>query len=610
MSEQIRITVTNTDGRKKYIWTYTGKNLWDVLTTNGFDTGGICGGTHICNKCKLKVQGQVSVMSEKEKEKLLPEEIKTGMRLACYCIVNGPAEVFFENNQGDLAKPLKHFWGNNLEKDETVKIRQIFIPGLDKNAPLPIYQRIKEVLPDCLIDITPSNLNELQTLDRPGRPSIELQAVIIDENHVKYIGKKHEKAYGIALDIGTTSLFAALVDLENGETAAVSSTSNMQRIYGADVISRIGYCRENSEGLEKLHQVLINGINIMIDDLMEKAGTKSRQIYRLTAVGNPVMLHFLAGISVDGFAEAPYTGLFSDELSIKGLSLGLRVNQDAAMILLPQIGGFVGADTIACLLTLENQANSCYLMIDIGTNGEVVLSNHGDMWAASAAAGPAFEGAGITSGTRACNGSIERFFINEDGIIEFTVIGQDVVKGICGSAIIDLTACLLKAGYINENGVITEKAADQFKIINNQRGRELILYDGENILKGKPVVINQEDIRQVQLAKAAVRTAIDILLAKAKVSYEDIENIYLAGAFGNFLSPENSVAIGMLPPVNTGIIKNIGNAAGEGAIMALLSAQKRAEAQMYKEKVKYVELALYPGFQDKFIENLNFKLNE
>jgi uncharacterized 2Fe-2S/4Fe-4S cluster protein (DUF4445 family) len=317
------------------------------------------------------------------------------------------------------------------------------------------------------------------------------------------------------------------------------------------------------------------------------------------------MLHFLLGLNTSGFGTAPYTGALSEEMQILASPLGLKVSRLAKLNILPQLGGFVGADTTACLLTLSPGENDKFLMIDIGTNGEIVVAYRGKMWAASAAAGPAFEGGAVSCGMRAGYGAIDKVFWGE-GKLEFRVIGEGLPRGICGSGIIDLVAVLYKNNCLDGNGNFTEQAALQLELRTGQHGSEIILVRGEETLTGTPLIFNQEDIRQVQLARSAIRTAIDILLKKAGIDVQKLDNIYLAGAFGNYLDPASLLKIGLIPPVDASKIRNIGNAAAEGAILALLSDDKNKEAANIKSRVQFVELAQQEEFQALYLKNINF----
>lgn len=603
MSDKVAINVVSSSGKEYIVWGFKGQSIYEALLLNNFDTEGSCAGRGTCGKCKVKAEGLLSEISDTEREMMLPEELKQNTRLACQAIIEDEVTVYLDNYKTLNKTSLYHGIDSNISAGE-VKVQSFYIPGLDKELGIPIHSRIKEALKDYEVNLTPDNINQLLSIDRIGRPSLELQAVVFNNRIVKYVSRENEGVYGIALDLGSTSLFAALVDLVTGSVLAISSITNMQRIYGADIISRINYSNQSDEAQRNLQKILINNINTMIEEVVNEAGILPRQIYSFVAAGNPVMLHFFAGISVKGFGSYPYVGAFVDELVLKAKDIGLLANWDAEVMLLPQVGGFVGADTVAALLTLD-KVNSCYLMVDIGTNGEIVLHKDGKMWATSAAAGPAFEGGHITCGVRAGAGSIDKVFLNQDEELEFHVIGEPPVRGLCGSAIIDLVACFLKANCIDNNGIIDLNAC-KLKVLDNDSEIQLVIYDKNDIITGKPIIFTQEDIRQVQLAKSAIRTAIDMLMETAKVSYSEIENIFLAGAFGNYINPVSAIAIGMLPPVDVNRVKNIGNAAGNGAVLALLSSAKRTLANKIAKNITYIELANHPDFQKRFLENINF----
>ncbi len=350
-----------------------------------------------------------------------------------------------------------------------------------------------------------------------------------------------------------------------------------------------------------MQQVLINNLNSMIEEMLLHIGASKDSIFRYTVAGNPVMLHLFTDINVTGFAAAPYSGVFRDNLVFPASAVGLR-GGEAEVLILPQVGGFVGADTVAGLLSLEVKKPASYLFIDIGTNGEIVLCYRDKMWAASAAAGPALEGGNITCGMRAGDGAIDRFWLREDGELAFNVLGNTAARGICGSGVIDLTACLLKAGYIDLRGTINPNASESLTIKINDNGLYIILSEELN-----PVVFTQDDIRQVQLAKSALRTAIDILLREAGISCRELDSIILAGTFGSYLDPEHCMQIGLLPEMDKKKIINAGNTAARGAIAALLSEKKRREATAIRDKIQYVELATYPGFQELFLKNLDLR---
>lgn len=605
MPDHVKMTIIEPDGNEYSLWTLKGKTVWEALETIGWDMRGSCGGQGNCSKCKFRMTGGVSELTLTERERLIPEEVSSGQRLACLATVEDDFTLFIDYWQReDKAKTSLLRYRPGIINDSGVSNKEFFIPGREIECQIPIYDRIKSTLSGYSLELSADNINYLAGLDRQGRPALELHAIILGGTRVIKVGRQRETLLGLALDIGSTSLFAALVDLENGKTVAMASHNNMQRTYGEDIISRVNYAMEHEEGASSLQRILINNLNSMIEEMASDTGASPLSIYKITAVGNPVMLHLLLGLGTAGFGAAPYVGSFSEEIHMPVSELGLKVNPLSTMSILPQLGGFVGADTTACLLTLAPIHDQTFLLIDIGTNGEIVLGHHGRMWTASAAAGPAFEGGAVSCGMRAGQGAIDKIFWNH-GKLGFRVIGGEMPRGICGSGIIDLVSVLLENSLIDANGTFTVQASQLFNMRTGDRGAEIIL-DGDELVCASPLVFNQEDIRQVQLARSAIRTAIDIMLRMADINASRLDHIFLAGAFGSYVDPDSIINIGLIPAVSKEKIRNIGNAAAAGSIIALLSNGKFQEASLIKSKVQYVELTEQEDFQALFIENLNF----
>lgn len=601
MSEPIKIQVNTDAGPRQVVWTLPGKSLWEALIEGGLNPGGTCGGRGICGKCKVKARGDLSPIEDYERSLLLPDEINSSERIACQTKVLGQVTVSLV----DEAFAYDHVGIEQMAKiPARVTCQRILLPGLDVENPVPIHRRLKAALDEQDIILSVETLQELSPMDRRGRPSLEVNALIMDGRVLK-VSRERSRAVGLALDVGSTSLWAGLIDLENGEIIAMSSQPNMQRVYGADIVSRITYCMEKQDGLDDLHQVLMNNINAMIEDMLISAAVSAEDIYETVVVGNPVMLHFFVGLPVASLACRPYQGLFVDQLNMAGAALSLKVSRVGKIIILPQINGYVGADTVGCLLTIPDWEKSKFILIDIGTNGEVVVGYEGSLWAASVAAGPALEGGQIRCGMRAVNGAIDRVVFDEEEGLRFRVIGNSYPRGICGSGIIDLTAALLKAGWIDRYGTISDKGRNQIAVQSGPDGEEFVLYD-HHLSWPTRLVYTQKDIRQVQVAKSALRTAVELLMEKSGLAPGDLQHIYLAGAFGNYLDPASIVALGVIPPVKLDIIKPIGNAAARGAIRALVSLDKRQEASRIQAQTTFVELAEHPDFQHRFLEHMNF----
>lgn len=606
MPDHVKMTIIEPDGNEYSLWTLKGKTVWEALEIIGWDMRGSCGGQGNCSKCKFRMTGGISELSLTERERLIPEEVSSGQRLACYATVEDDFTLFIDYWQReDRAKNSLLRYHPGTKNDSGVSCKEFFIPGRETESHAPIYDRIKSSLSGYSLELSADNIDYLAGLDRQGRPALELYAIVLGGTRVIKVGRQREKLLGLALDIGSTSLFAALVDLENGKTVAMASHNNMQRIYGEDIVSRVSYAMEHEGGALSLQRILINNLNSMIEEMAAETGGSPSNIYKITAVGNPVMLHLFLGLSTAGFGAAPYAGSFSEDIHMPVSELGLKVNPLGKLSILPQLGGFVGADTTACLLTLAPIHAQTFLLIDIGTNGEIVLGHRGRMWAASAAAGPAFEGGAVSYGMRAGQGAIDKIFWDR-GKLGFRVIGEGMPRGICGSGIIDLISVLLKNRFIDLNGTFTAQAARHFNLRSGDRGAEIVL-DGGELVSTSPLVFNQEDIRQVQLARSAIRTAIDILLRTADVDAARLDYIFLAGAFGSYVDPESIINIGLIPAIDPEKISNIGNAAAVGTIIALLSNEKFQEASVIKSKVQYVELTEQEDFQNRFLKNLNFQ---
>lgn len=601
MDDRVKVRFISASGEQYDSWAFKGESLWSILASNSVEIDGGCGGQGTCNKCRVRVDGDLSKATQAEKENLNPGEIKRGIRLACHARVEGPVEIYVEEKIFSFA-PVKNYlidFDMNAEIEQDYSYREVFVSGMEKEHSLPFYERLVEAL-KTPIAIDLDNLVEISRYDRPGRPMIKLNAVL-HRNQVIHVGLNRLPLYGLALDLGTTSLFAALVNLESGEMASFASRANSQRSFGDDIVSRVSYAMANSQQRTRLQQILAADINAMISQLLEESQAEASSIFKIMVAANPVMLHFFLGLNPEGFAGSPYTGIFRHQLAVPAYRLGLQANSQAEVTLLPQLGGFIGADAFACLVHLERRFQERFLMIDIGTNGEIVLNDRGRFFATSAAAGPAFEGGAITCGLRGETGAIERVAIDENGGMSLQVIGKASPRGICGSGIVDLAAALLKGNYINEYGTFTEKARQQLNIQDESGGAVLHLEAAPGIS------FSQQDLRQVQLAKSAIRTGIDILLSSAGLKAEELDKIYLAGAFGNYISPVSATAIGLLPQVPEDKIVGIGNAAAKGAVRALCSSSSLTRVKGRLKGLETVELALRQDFQDTFIKNINFE---
>jgi uncharacterized 2Fe-2S/4Fe-4S cluster protein (DUF4445 family) len=423
------------------------------------------------------------------------------------------------------------------------------------------------------------------------------------------------QCFGIAFDIGTTTLVGTLVDMATGTDLAVSSAVNPQTSYGDDVVSRIKKCRDDADGLRLLNGSIRKAVNSIISKLLKHSGVDKNAVYQIVCAGNTTMQEILCNIDPSSLGEIPFTPAVLDPVRMKAAEMKLGgVNPDADVFVFPNIGGFVGGDTVAGIVAtrLDRRAEPA-LLVDVGTNGEIVLAHGGRLMATSVAAGPAFEGARIVAGMRAANGAVEKV-VTEDGDIKVNVIGNSKASGICGSGLLDAAAEMLRLGVLDSTGRIVDPDeltanvpdAIRKRIVRDNGQFSFVLVDGAKTASGKPLALCQKDIRELQLANGAIRAGINILLKMERLKPADLGCILLAGAFGNFIRRSNAVRIGMLPQVPSERIRFVGNTSSFGAKRALLSAAEKEYAQEIRRKTRHVDLSLSPDFQSEFSEAMLF----
>lgn len=414
---------------------------------------------------------------------------------------------------------------------------------------------------------------------------------------------------GVAVDLGTTSVVASLFDLSNGVERASCATHNLQIQFGDDVITRIATLRENPAGLQSLQQSAVATLSHLIDTLCGRCGVRPSSIYSMVVAGNTTMQQILLGIDPSPLGEYPFSPAFKASRSILADTLGLAVNREAELRVFPQIGGFVGGDTVAGLMAADfDSLKKPALLIDIGTNGEIALLQEGRIHAASTAAGPAFEGARIHHGMRAREGAIDQIW-QMDGKLNLHTIGECKPIGLCGSALIDVVALLLEDGLVDTTGQLGhhESArgifADRIFSGDNQQPCFALTYDDNGCPE---IYLTQRDVRELQLASGTMRAGIETLLLKTGVQATELDSIFLAGGFGNYIRREKALAIGLLPPVHYTSIHFIGNAALTGAKRGLLSRREMERADQILAITEHVDLSAQPQFSDLFMEHMLF----
>jgi len=568
----------------------------------GVGISSICGGKGTCHACKVQIlSGTVSKPTHNELETLSRPEIRGGWRLACQtypvsdCKVAVPADSM-TTPQRLQVEGLEITV--SLEPSVQAYHLQLVVPSLP--APQADADRLLEALnQQHSLQCTKVDIGALRIISDRLRSWNWKSQVVVRNGEVIAILPSESRHLGLAIDLGTTKIAGYLVDLHNGQTLAAKGVMNPQINYGEDIISRINRVVKSPDEGVQLQKLVVGAINALSTDLCADAGAKPEEIVEVVVVGNTAMHHLFLNLPVKQLALSPFVPAVSRELEVRARELELNTAPGAYVHLLPNIAGFVGADHVSMLLATDAwQSRKTTVALDIGTNTEVSLIYKGKIATTSCASGPAFEGGHIKYGMRAATGAIERLRIDGDKIQYQTINGAPPV-GICGSGILDALAQLYLAKIIDEGG----------RIINNRprvrayKGRHEFILVSKEERQGKPAItITQHDVRELQLAKAAIRTGIQVLLETSGCSEDDIKQVIIAGAFGTYIDIASAVAIGMLPPLPLNCFRQVGNAAGMGAKLALISLKSRAEAQAIASRVSYIELATFPKFEQAFIQ--------
>ncbi len=417
--------------------------------------------------------------------------------------------------------------------------------------------------------------------------------------------------FGLAIDIGTTSVVTTLVELESGEQLASVSSLNPQAVFGGDLMSRIAFAQFNPGNLRKLHTRIVGLLNQHIEQICRDSGVLAKWIYKVVVVGNTCMHHILLGIDPSHVGLAPYAPVMRHAVTLAARELFLKVAPEARVCLLPLVAGFVGADAVGvALATRIYDSAEIRIAVDIGTNGEVLLGSRDRLWACSAPAGPALEGGQIRHGMRGALGAVDRVTVDDD--IHVHTIGEADALGICGSGIIDLLAGLLDRGVIDWTGLIQVDRRDSLPprlaervVMRGEERQVIVLRPGEAGAR-QEIVLTQDDVRQVQLAKGAIASGVMMLQHVAGVPAEMVAELMLAGGFGNYVSIESALRIGLIPPLPRERIRYVGNAASLGAQLCLVSETERARAETVAARIEHVSLAAHPDFEGIFVDCMNF----
>jgi len=580
-------------------------NALNAIREAGVGIKSVCAGRGTCGKCRIILLDKSrNTPTDQEQKVLTNNEIEHGVRLACQqnfdknATIYIPASSLTEEQKLQVTGVEAEFKTDLICRKYYIELLRPTLSDIESD-----FSRIKKSLHDKYrLDITAIDFKILHEMPAVLRESSWKVTVSVRNNEIILIenGDKTDRNFGAAIDLGTTKIAVLLVDQLSGKTIDKKGEMNPQINYGEDVMSRINFAMQSEENLQKIQSVVIEQINKTIGELAEKNGLSTSEILEVVLVGNTAMHHLFLGLPVRQLGLAPFVSLTDKPIDIKARDLGVCISAGGYIYLPPPIAGFVGSDHIAMIAATniaEMEGN--YLGIDIGTNTEIVLKSNKGLESVSTASGPAFEGAHIKFGMRAASGAIERVIINPKTCVpQIQTINDKKPVGICGSGILDSVSELLKAKIINRRGKFNPESEC---IYRDPKGIMQYLLDPE----GK-VSINQNDIVEIQLAKSAIRTGIDILLENAGISFEDIDKIIIAGAFGSYIDPKNVVNIGMFPNVSLKKIIQVGNAAAVGAKMMLLSKKIRNNIEIIAEKVKYLELTIFPTFADHFANSTLF----
>jgi uncharacterized 2Fe-2S/4Fe-4S cluster protein (DUF4445 family) len=557
------------------------------------DIVSICGGTGSCGQCKVQViAGQVSQLTLEEEAELTDRELEQGYRLACQ--VHPLSDVKVHVPPESLTAPQR----TQIEGLEVDVTPEPPVRGLDAQLTVP-----------TLHAPIPDDINLLSALGLPhGRVDFGLQqslarqlrdldwsvSAAVRGSEVVAVGAPGTLWAGLAVDIGTTKIAAYLVDMCTGQTLRAKGIMNPQIAYGEDLVTRIVNANKSEAEAARMQSLLVEAINQAAAELCAETGLTTGQIVEAVVVGNTAIHHLFLRLPVKQLGLAPYIPAASAAVDIKAREIGLQFAPGAYLHVLPNVAGYVGADHVAMLLaTRTADAQETTLAIDIGTNTEICLNHQGQMTSVSCASGPAFEGAHIKFGMRAAPGAIEHVRLENDRL-DIQTIGAEAPVGICGSGLLDVVAQLRLNGILDRSGRMGEHSR-----VRKEKVAEFILAERAG---QEPITISQKDVRELQLAKAAIRSGIEALVAAAGLTEDDIKQVVIAGAFGTFIDIRSAITIGMLPPLPLERFSQVGNAAGTGARLALISTSQRAKASEIARRDGYIELASVPNFQKKFAE--------
>jgi len=619
----------------------SGTPVLEAARSLGVYVESVCGGRGICGRCQVEVaEGSfakhgitskiehLSPFGPNEQRYKEKRGLKDGRRLSCSSMIEGDLVIDIPQDVQINAQVVRKAADTReIERNPAVHLCYVEVEQPDMHKPLGDLDRLLTAIERdwgfTNVKVDHHILGEVQSTLRKGKWTVTAAIHQDKESDCPHLialwpGLKNE-AYGIACDIGSTTIALHLSSLLSGATIASAGTSNPQIRFGEDLMSRVSYVMMNPDGRGAMTTAVRAAIDELIGEVCGESGIDRDDILNAVFVGNPVMHHLFLGIDPTELGGAPFALAVSGAVNTSATALDLSLNEGALAYILPCIAGHVGADAAAATLCEgPHRQDEQMLLVDIGTNAEIVLGNKTRTLAASSPTGPAFEGAEISSGQRAAPGAIERVRIDPDTLEpSISVIGVEMwstergfeeaakktgITGICGSAIIEVMAEMFLAGIVTEDGVIDgEMAAKSPRIIQNDRTWSYMLWQSES---GPDIIVTQDDVRAIQLAKAALYAGIKLLMDKMAIDH--VDTIKLAGAFGSFIDPKYALVLGLIPDCEIDKVKAVGNAAGTGARMCLLNRKYRREVEQTVKEIEKIETALESKFQDHFVNAMAF----
>ena len=581
-----------------------GVTLFDAASWNGIAIDSTCGGHGTCKKCRIRFRADPPAPTSLDIRAYTAQEITDGWRLACRTTAVTDADV--------EVPPL-----TTRPKAATVGVgRQVILrPAVHKRYLELAEPDLTDQVTDLervlagLTDLDPkADLHVLKTLGSTlRRADFKVTAVVADDTLIAVEpGDTTGRGFGLAFDLGTTTVVATLLDLTTGTPVAVESMLNKQQPFGADVITRISATMLDASALDKLRDLAQQTLAELATAVCDNSKVQPSEVYEVALAGNATMVHLALGLDPEPLGVAPFIMAARLLPEVRARDLGVPAHPAARAVVFPAFGAYVGGDITAGLLASGMDRDPrIRLFIDIGTNCEIVLGGRDWLLATAAPAGPAFEGAAIRCGMRAADGAIEAVALAGDGDLKLTVIGDAEPAGLCGSGLVDAVTVLVQAGLLDASGRFVA-SDDARRIAPRLAGRLATIGKERVFMLHEGVYLAQRDVRELQFAKAAIATGWRILLEEAGLTADDVKQVLLAGSFGSYLSPKSAIRIGLVPDVPVSRVVAAGNVAGEGAKMALLSVRERAAGLALLEEVRYVELSDRPDFNDRFIDQLGF----